>query len=156
MMHNKRQFLTRCVAIMSLGILSAQYYVQAHWVAGNLERTARDVATYSGRLIVPVLLIVAFRRWARVARAELPSWRQTAGLGSFVLLASAWTVLVGVEVFGWLRPPSRFFNLNWLALLVAMCEIGAVLAVFLKYESRSLGLASAFLMMAWLQAGVYL
>jgi hypothetical protein len=154
-MHARTQFLTRFAALISLGILSAQYYVQSHWVAGNIERTVRDVATCSGRFIVPLLLAVAFRRWASVARAELPRWRRVVSLGFFVVLTSAWTVLASLEIVGSLWPAAAFFNLNWLALLVAMCEIGALLAAFLKYESRSLALASAFLMMAWLQAGIY-
>jgi hypothetical protein len=154
-MHARTQFLTRFAALISLGILSAQYYVQSHWVAGNIERTVRDAATCSGRFVVPLLLVVAYWRWTRVAQAELPRWRRGLGLGFFVVLPSAWTVLATLEIVGSLWPAGGFFNLNWLALLVAMCEIGALLAAFLKYESRSLAFASAFLMMAWLQAGIY-
>jgi len=72
-----------------------------------------------------------------------------------VVLASAWTALASLEILGWLWPTADLYNVNWLALLVAMCDIGALFGAFLKYESRGLGLASAFLMMAWLQAGIY-
>ena len=154
-MRGKTHLLAWFGVILSFGILCAQYYVQRHYVAGNFERTVRDIATYCGWFLVPLLLAVAYWRWARTARPDLPSWRQVVGRGFFVVLSSAWTVLASLEILGSLRPAAGYFNVNWLALLFAMCEIAVLFAVFLKYESRSLGLASAFLMMAWLQAGIY-
>ena len=59
----------------------------------NAETIARLSAAILGCSATPVLIGVAYARWTKRIRKELPQWRNGLGLASMIILSTLWLFL---------------------------------------------------------------
>jgi hypothetical protein len=144
------------VTLFALSVLGAVTYVQHRLVPATAENVIRSFAGKVGLLAVPVLIVLAYRAWAKAVRSELPAWRNGLGLGSIVLLSVSWLFFAALSILGSIRPGStHFFDLEWTATLFSCTEAAALLAIALRGASRIQAISAALLMWTWVQSTIY-
>jgi len=106
-------------------------------------------------LAVPLLIILAYRRWLRVLRVQLPRWRSTVGISSIVFVSANW--LFGILLLTLLLVNNRwtnFFDDAWLSGLILSGLAAALLAVALKGTARAYSVGAGLLMAAFWIASI--
>jgi hypothetical protein len=101
-------------------------------------------------LAVPLLTILAYRRWITNLRVQLPRWRSTVGISSIILVSANW--LFGVLLLLLLlinNHWTNFFDDAWLGDLILSGLAAALLAVALKGTARFYCVAAGLLMAAF-------
>src|SRR5690349_24467161 len=107
------------VALFAFLALVAVTYVQRRMVPATVENVIRLIVGRLGLVAVPLLIALAYRSWVKVARPELPIWRNGLGLGAMFIISTSWFFCVALEILGSIRPGStRFFDLEWMAILL--------------------------------------
>ena len=111
--------------MLSAVVLHGDGKMDSTW---NLETTRRLSAAIIGFSATPAFVGLAYLRWVKGTRRELPSWRNGMGLASMVIISGLWlfqttTVVVWLLriEFGLLLPAIYF----WIALPLACALKGA-------------------------------
>jgi hypothetical protein len=120
------------------------------------EIAAQTLAGYLGLLLVPLLLALAFRAWAKTAKPALPNWRNGLGLSSLLVLSAVWVSYTGLwwgnhTHAAW----GRYYDPAWMGILFPCSLAACILAFALRGSARAMGISAALLMWAWLQSMVY-
>ncbi len=125
---------------------------------GKMETVIRRITDGFGLFAAPILIVLAYRGWARNVRPELPAWRNGLGLSSMVVVSLVWLLHTGTSTFIlgsiW-RGPTLFFGLEWIALLLSSNLAGLLLAIALRGGSRIQAIAAALLVWAYLESSIY-
>jgi hypothetical protein len=107
-------------------------------------------------LAIPILASLAYIRWWRVTRQELPHWRNGVGLASLVIVSANWSFDVALYILPSIRPHSTsFYNPDWLALQLYSSLAAVLLAMALKGSPRLQTIAAGALMVAFVKLSVY-
>lgn len=140
----------------SMAAVALSFYIQHHVIPGKAETTVRSVIGISGRLAVPLLIVLAFRAWNELTRHELPSWRNGLGLSAMVIISLNWLCAVALLISESIRPDlMRILSADFGSILLYSTLAAALLAVALKRGPRSYVIAAAAWMWACLQSGIY-
>ncbi len=137
------------VAIVAL---AAIYTVQHSAVPPMLETVTRSFMHALGLLAVPILIVVAFRAWAKVTRPELPRWRNGLGLASMAIISATWLfhvlLILVLLILESLQPClTRPFHIEWLWVAPFWSSFAAaLLAIALRGASRTEVIAAALSM----------
>jgi hypothetical protein len=142
--------------LVSTLLVAVMVFVQHQVVPERLETALRSFASMMGLLAVPVLILFTSRAWANVIRAELSTWRNGLSLGCVVVLSGGWLFCTSRLAIGLISPELlSALHAEWTAILLDSSLAAALLAIALRGTARIHGVAAAFLMWAWLQAGIY-
>jgi hypothetical protein len=148
----QKSTLTILVATITLAAVT---YAQHRVVSANAEIAIRFFANKLGILAVPVIVAFAYRAWIKVNRPQLPTWRNGLGLSSLVIVSGAWLIFTTVSILGFFQPgPTRFFNLEWVTILLYSSFVAALLGTALTGISRTQSIAAALSMWAWVQSTI--
>jgi hypothetical protein len=113
----------------------------------------RIAASLLGLISVPMLVFLAWRRWAQTVRAELPPWRNGLCVAAMLLTFLNWAGVVALEVPVFLNPEvSRPVGLTaaMLTLSRPLCVITMLLALALRRLPRpQLLLAASLTLVSW-------
>jgi len=145
------------MTLAAFGVLAAMTTVQTSHVAGRIEVAVRLLASALGLLIIPILILFAFRDWRTKHRAELSAWRNGLGLSSIVVIFRVWLLYWAMCLVAWIAPhfPQSLAGLEWLALFLYSSPLSFILAFFLRGAARHRVITAAFLMWACIQASIY-
>ena len=105
----------------------------------------------AGLIVVPILLIVAWRGWVTSVRQELPLWRNGVSMSAFLLLFLNWLGAAALEGPVFLnsqvaRPPRLMEGM--LTFSHAFSVLVLVLALALRRAPRFQAIVAALLMLA--------
>src|SRR5712664_595478 len=105
---------------------------------------------------VPLLTLLAYRRWEKLIRSQLPAWRNLLGLSSMTVVSATWLFWVVLFALGSIRPsPAISFNQSWLLVFSYSGLLGALFAIALRGIPRTLAMSAGLLVCAGLQAFGY-
>jgi hypothetical protein len=114
-----------------------------------------SIAVFSS-VTIPILTTLAYIRWTKVVRQELPQWRNGVGLTAIVIVSVNWLFQVLLWILSSISfDLTRFYNLDWFALQMYTTLAATLLAITLKRAPRLQTIAAGLLMQAFLRAFVY-
>src|SRR5438105_14356998 len=149
----KRTFFAMLLSCLCVVALT---YVQHHRVPGKAENAVRLISSSSSLVVVPILVCLAYLKWHRLLRTEMPTWRNGLALSSVVLLACIWGFSAALLLSATLwRHLTESFILNWFATLLDGTLVAGLLALLLRGSPRIYLIASSLLMWACLQSQIY-
>jgi len=105
---------------------------------------------------VPLFTFLAYRRWEKLIRSQLPAWRNLLGLSSMSMVSATWlfwVVLFALGSTGASLP--SFINQAWLFVFSYSGLVAALLAMALRGVPRTLAMSAGLLVWAGLQAFGY-
>ncbi len=110
----------------------------------------RIVFSLTGLVCVPILALLAWNRWARVLRRELPGWRNGICIAALLLLSLHWTAVAALETSTLVAPHMQQLT----SFMDAMLSIShglsvaiVALAIALRGAARMETLIGALLML---------
>ena len=117
---------------------------------------SRFTITLFSCVTIPILTAIAYMRWSRVVRQELPHWRNGVGLTAIVIVSVNWLFQVLLWILSSISfDLTRFYNLDWFALQMYTSLVATLLAIALKRAPRLQTIAAGLLMQAFLRVFVY-
>ncbi len=110
----------------------------------------RIAVSLVGLVSVPILLFLAWRRWTKSVRAELPVWRNGLCISALVLLSLNWLGVAVLEVPVFVNPqmtrPAGLME-DMLTLSHAFSIVVVVLAFAFRRASRMQAVLAGLLML---------
>ena len=109
----------------------------------------RLIVAAIGCAAIPTLVIVAYLRWTKEIRQELPSWRNGAALASIFIILVLWAIQTARWVFLSLNPNSTgLFGSDWQEIEMFLPAYYAYPALPLAFSLK--GMPRLLMIAAWL------
>ncbi|MBZ5522218.1 MAG: hypothetical protein LAP21_08245 [Acidobacteriia bacterium] len=114
-------------------------------MSGNLQKLLALV-------VVPVLLLFAWRSWAKSDRKELPAWRSGVGMTSLLILSLNWVLALMVDASDMMHRENLPINIkSFVYVLSFPLDIDAIVLAFALRDAARIEVifAGLLLLLCW-------
>jgi hypothetical protein len=108
------------------------------------------VVSFIGLIAVPILLVLAYRGWVKMVRAELSQWRNGLAFPAFLITFANWVAVAALELPSLINPSmprSTVLNGDMLILSRSLSLLAVVLSLALRRGPRIQALLAGLLML---------